>query len=137
MPAATFRHSVGVLITADQSSPFPDEHSFALLDGQLVERLGFGSSGWCAPPSRNPPEGNVTTLYAPTEEWTDADMTAAANLLAQHRARYRVADVFIADHHPAYALLTRWASGGAMAGRVDGGWGTDDSPDEADDQEGL
>lgn len=132
MPAAHFRHSTGVLLSHQQTSPFPDEHSFRLENGQITELLGFGSSGYVTPPSRNPPSGSVTTLhYVHGETFTDADMTAIANLLSLHRSRYNTASIWVADGIPHAPEITRWVSGGCIPGRTDAGWETSTSPDDA------
>lgn len=130
MPATTFSHSVGVLITIDQTTPFPDEHSFCLGDGTILPRMGWGCSGGVAYPSRNPPEGHVTTVYL-VGAFTEAAMTALSDLLAEHAARYKEARVFLGDTittHPDHAAIVRWVSSGCQPGSTLHGWGTDPDP---------
>lgn len=130
MTPALFRHSVGVLITDSQTSPYPDEHSFRLDGDTIVELCGWGASGRVPFPNRNPPQGSVTTVHVQVEELTEPAKTALADLLSQHRDRYREARIYVADTIGAKADFSRWVSGGCQPGSPLGGWGTSESPED-------
>lgn len=131
-------HSCGVLITDRPTIDGPpDAHSFRLVDGEVLEVSGWARTGRLPEPSRNPPEGTYTSLYAPLPDGlTDRDMTAIHELLKAHAARYHRSDVYLTDNHRHQDELLRWFSTGCQPGTTVGGWGqTISDPAEAPDPE--
>lgn len=132
MPAATFAHSVGILLTADRTAPLADLYSFKLTPTRVQKVLGWGEAGTVPLPARNPPNGAVTLVYVPPVPLTDEQQTALHGFIAEHRARYTECGVWVADSLTAACPdIERWVSGGAMPGRSGDGWDVDESPDHA------
>lgn len=130
----TSPHSVGILLTDRLTSDGPpDAHSFALVDGEIVPRQGWGRSARLPLPTKNPPEGNYTSLYAPLPDGlTPEARTAIHALLMDHKARYGESSLYITDNHACHPDLLRWASTGSQPGSTVDGWSTSSDPEDYD-----